>query len=64
MQMEERTLVRISISNDNKIKIESDFSGIENDEEALRFIHSIVDELRDNLLDHISEVKQIEEDEE
>ena len=64
MQMEDKTLIRISLSNDNKIRVKIDLSGIEEDEEALRFIHSILDELRENLLEQISTIKHVEEDNE
>jgi len=62
--MEDKTLIRISLSNDNKIRVKIDLSGIEEDEEALRFIHSILDELRENLLEQISTIKHVEEDNE
>jgi hypothetical protein len=62
--MDERTLVQVSIDNCNKIRTSIDLTGIEDEEEALRIVHSILDEHRQNVLDRINEVKHVIDDNE
>ena len=63
--MEEKTLIRISIDNNNNIRHEIDIESIDQ-EEPLRIIHSILDEMKIDLIDFINDlkIKEIEEDDE
>jgi hypothetical protein len=56
--MEPKTIVSISINNQNKITSFYDLSGIENEEQGLRMVHSILDELKFVLLNKISSITE------
>jgi len=55
--MEFKTLVRISVNNANQIMNEIDLSSIDA-EEPLRIIHSLLDEMKLDVIDRISELKE------
>ena len=65
--MEQRTIVRIALDNQNKFTSFYDLHGVEEDEQALRIVHSLLDELRDDVLKRICSItsekhQSIEED--
>lgn len=61
--MENKTLVRIAINNASQIFHEIDLESIDQ-EELLRIIHSLLDEMKLDILDRIDElkIKEIEDD--
>lgn len=59
---EEKTIFKITIDNFNKIKSEIDLESLEGEEEALRFVHSILDEYRQLLIDYLSVSKPMVDD--
>ncbi len=57
---EGKTIFQITLDNTNKFKVYYDISGIEEEEEALRIIHSLLDEYKQATLDQITEIKSSE----
>ncbi|MDD5649329.1 MAG: hypothetical protein PHF86_02780 [Candidatus Nanoarchaeia archaeon] len=60
---EEKTIFKITIDNNNQFITSIDLSGIEHDEEALRFVHSFLDEYKDEVLQRIRSLKTQVKDE-
>jgi len=54
------TLINISIDNFNTIKASVDLSSIKSNEEALRFVHSLMDEYKQIVLDNIHELTSVD----
>jgi hypothetical protein len=64
--MDVKTLIKISLDNNNKINNVFDLTGIEEDQEGLRLIHSMLDELKERVLEKIRKIdkdEELEEDE-
>jgi hypothetical protein len=53
-----KTIIKISLDNFDKLKSSIDLSGIENDEQHLRFIHSIVEELRIFIINRLIQLQE------
>ncbi|MDD5650016.1 MAG: hypothetical protein PHF86_06335 [Candidatus Nanoarchaeia archaeon] len=62
--MEEKTIFSITLNNKNEIHSNIDLSSIEGEEDALRFIHSLLDEYKQEVLEKIREAKTPVEDDE
>jgi hypothetical protein len=62
---EEKTIFKISIDNLNQIHTSIDLSSIEDEEDALRFVHSLLDEHKEEVLHLIRKTRTpVEDDEE
>lgn len=63
--MEEKTIFSITLNNKNEIRSNMDLSSILGEEDALRFIHSLLDEFKQDVLRKIREIKApVKEDDE
>jgi hypothetical protein len=62
--IEDKTIFKISINNNNEIHSSIDLTSVIKEEEALRCIHSLLDEYKQEVLETIREAKISVEDEE
>lgn len=62
--MDGKTIFNISINNQNEIISKIDLTSIIGEEEALRFVHSLLDEYKQEVLEKIRECKTLIEDDE
>jgi hypothetical protein len=62
MLEEQRTLINISLTNSNHITSKFDLSGVDDNEEILRLLHSILDELKLDIVDILRDINLDEEE--